>query len=265
MPGVGALFPRPVEAIHQIEVTTWCNLRCKYCPYPKQEKLRGQPKMMMEMAVFERALEWAVELNGRYLPNVVEFDLLTRTRDGSLDVPRPHQPSPMMAELSLTGIGEGLMHPDFVTMVRLAREALGADCPIVFSTNGILLDDTMASRLAPYHPMVYVSLHRPEKAGHAIEAAKKYGILAGYNPSPATSAFDWAGQVDWFVSHERTPCEYLRSGWGVVLVDGRITTCCLDASALGVVGHVDDPIGSVSIEPFSLCPKCSYSVPEVLA
>lgn len=263
------MFPRPVEAIHQIEVTTWCNLRCKYCPYPIQERLRGQKKMHMDLAVFERALEWAVQLNGRYTPSRPDLDLAAAATVQAGRTPTfPSAPTaldPAMAELSLTGVGEGLMHPEFVTMVRLAREALGPDAPIVFSTNGLLLDDEYATRLAPFHPMVYVSLHRPEKAGHAIEAAKRHGILAGYNPSPATSAFDWAGQVDWFVSHDRTPCEYLRAGWAVVLVDGRITTCCLDASAKGVVGHVDDPVGSAAIAPFSLCESCSYSVPEVLA
>ena len=218
----------------------------------------------MSMDVFERSLEWAVALNGRYLVKQ-EAPMDLRDTDIGRWTKSIRQPNGVMAELSLTGIGECFLHPDFVTMVRLAREAMGPDCPIVFSTNGILLTDEMAARLAPFHPQVYVSLHRPEKAGHAIQAAKKYGILAGYNPSPATSAFDWAGQVDWFVSHPRVPCDYLKLGWAVVLVDGRITTCCLDASAKGVVGHVDDPIGSAAIEPFELCPKCSYSVPTELA
>lgn len=229
-------YPRPIASIHQIEVTTHCNLRCKYCPYPKQEQLRNQAKMHMEWFVFERAMKWAQRLNGN--------------RD----------------ELSLTGIGEALMHPEFVRMLAYAREKLPEN-PLVFSTNGILLSDELCREIAPYRPMIFVSLHRPEKAGHAIEAARRHGLLAGYNPSPATSAFDWAGQVDWFVSAPATPCEYLRSGWAVVLVDGRITTCCLDASAKGVVGHVDDPIESLSragtgLKPFELCASCHMTIPN---
>ena len=215
----------------------------------------------MTMPMFERALEWVVALNGRFLPDKPLY-VDPATGEAILD---PGETNPMMAELSLTGIGEALLHPLFPDMLAMARDALGPHAPLVFSTNGILLTDQYAERIAPYQPLVYVSLHRPEKAGHAIEAAKRHGILAGYNPSPATSAMDWAGQVDWFVSHDPAPCEFLRSGWGVVLVDGRITTCCLDASALGVVGHVDDEIGSANIKPFSLCSTCSYTVPTELA
>jgi hypothetical protein len=215
--------------------------------------------MDMTMETFERALEWVRELNGRYVPEVEDV-MLGRT---VVTEAGAHTAGfdPAMAELSLTGVGEALMHPQFVDMLALARDAVGPHTPLVFSTNGILLTDELCERIAPYEPLVYVSLHRPEKAGHAIQAAKKHGILAGYNPSPATSAFDWAGQVDWFVSHDPTPCEFLKSGWAVVLVDGRITTCCLDASAKGVVGHVDDEIGSAAIAPFSLCDTCSFTVP----
>jgi len=112
---------------------------------------------------------------------------------------------------------------------------------------------------------VFVSLHRPEKAGPAINAAKRHGILADFNPSAATSSFDWAGLIDWEVSAPRTTCEYLRSGWGVVLSDGRVTTCCLDATGAGVVGHVDDEIGSLALAPWGDekvgCAACHMTVP----
>ncbi|HEV8642064.1 MAG TPA: hypothetical protein VGV13_13270 [Methylomirabilota bacterium] len=123
----------------------------------------------------------------------------------------------------------------------------------------------LCAALAPYRPQIHVSLHRPEKAGPAIEAAKRHGLLGGLNPAPMTRAFDWAGQVDWFVSAPPMVCEFLRSGWGMALVDGRITTC-LDASAKGVIGHVDDPFESLTrpgtgLAPFSLCSPCHMQVP----
>jgi hypothetical protein len=196
--------------------------------------------MHMTRATFERALDWCVALNDR--------------RDDR------------MGELSLTGIGEALLHPEFVDFVALAHKRLPGH-PLVFSTNGLLLTEDLCAQLAPYRPKIFISLHRPEKAGLAIQAAKRYGLFEMANPAPVLSAFDWAGQVkNWFVSAPPMVCDYLKLGWGVVLVDGRITTCCLDASGKGVVGHVDDPIESLTTEgtglkPYELCQSCHMQVP----
>jgi hypothetical protein len=222
-------YPRPVEEVHQIEVTTFCNLRCVYCPSPKLEQHRGQPKRHMDLAVFERALWWA-----RRLPN--------------------------QGELSITGIGETLLHPQWQELMAMARRALPTNF-INFSTNGLLLDDAACEVLKRHRIQVYVSLHRPEKAGPAIEAARRAGIYLQENASAATSAFDWAGQVPWHVSAPAAPCEWLKRGWVNILVDGRISTCCLDAAGAGVVGHVDDDVGSVSVKPYSLCDGCHLVVP----
>lgn len=224
-------YPRPVTSVHQIEVTTLCNLRCVYCPSPRLEQHRGQPKQHMTLDVFERALAWARHF----------------AREGT------------QGELSLTGIGETLLHPDWQTMVRLAREAL-PDSFINFSTNGLLLDDEACEFLASQRCAVFVSLHRPEKAGPAIEAAKRHGILMTHNASAAISSFDWAGQVDWHVSAPRSPCEWLRDGWCAVLVDGRVTRCCLDAAGSGAFAHVDDDPAGVVTSPWSLCESC-HQVP----
>ena len=222
------VYPRPVTSIKQIEVTTHCNLRCVYCPSPNLPR----PYQHMEMATYRRALVWADYFQ----------------RQGTQD------------ELSLTGIGEGLMHPDIIEMVALAREMLPHN-RIVIATNGLLLDDEMARNLAPYRPQMWVSNHRPEAAGPAIEAARRWGILGGKNDAFATSALDWAGQVEWFVSAPQTICEFLRTGWGVVMDSGKITTCCLDATGEGAVGHVNDEPGTAFMKPYSLCRSCYQEVP----
>ena len=221
-------YPRPVTSIKQIEVTTFCNLRCVYCPSPNLPR----PYHHMDMEIFKRALVWA------------KYYLDQGTQD----------------ELSLTGIGEGLMHPNIVEMVKLSRETLPYN-RIVIATNGILLDDEMAAALAPYSPQMWVSMHRPEVAGPAIEVAKRHGIYGGMNSSFATSALDWAGQVDWFVSAPPTKCEFLRTGWGVVLSEGILTTCCLDATGEGIVGHVNDDPGTAYMKPYSLCKSCYMETP----
>ncbi len=149
----------------------------------------------------------------------------------------------------------------------MAREAL-PDSFICFSTNGLLLDDEACAHLRDHRVAVFVSLHRPEKAGPAINAARRAGILADTNASAATSSFDWAGLLadKWAVTAPTTACAYLRHGWGVVLADGRVTACCLDATGAGVVGHVDDRIGSLSIGPWGDekvgCEACHERVPD---
>ena len=135
--------------------------------------------------------------------------------------------------------------------------------PIVFSTNGLpSFTEEIAKACKKYNVEVMISLHRPEVAGRAIQMAQELGILKYVNNSFATEAFDWAGQVDWFVSVKKEViCEYLRSGWGVILFDGQITTCCLDSENKGVVGTVWDEPGSLELEPYSLCQSCHMTVP----
>jgi len=217
-----------LSRIHQIEVTTRCNLRCVYCPHPQMSR----PKIDMDMATFGRALAWV-----RY------FRVLGT------------QP-----ELSLTGIGEGLLHPRIIEMMGMARDAIG-DGMLLFATNGINMTSSMASGLRASNPIVYISLHRPEVAGPAIEACKSAGLRHVVNDQFATSAIDWAGQVDWHVSHRPQVCQYLAQGWGAVMVDGGITRCCMDSTGEGVYGHVNDEPSQLAVRPFVLCRSCSLTVP----
>lgn len=229
-------YPRPVRDIHQIELSSRCNLKCKYCVHFPE------------------------------LPRAKE-DMSEDTFCHALDLIRFYVRQGTQTELSLTGIGEAMLHERFVEYATRAREVVGFGRSLVITTNGILLTDSMAAALAPLRPHVFISLHRPEKAGLAIEIAKKHGIYAGSNNSFATSSFNWAGgQKNWFVSAPRIPCEYLRSGWAVILVDGRVTTCCLDADGSGTVGTVLDNPETLMLKPWNSdkgagCSTCHMDVP----
>ena len=224
-------YPRVVTSLHQIEITSRCNLTCKYCPSPKLQR----PKVDMDMATYKRALEW------------VNYYVLRGTQ----------------GELNLAGIGESTMHPDFVEYVRLARGAVGPGGRLVLATNGLLITDEMVAALKPFNPLIWVSLHRPEKAGPAIEVLKKYGLLSGVSGDPSYAAIDWAGQVEgWFVSAQKGVCDWLKSGWTMVMADGRLSTCCLDASGAGVIGHVNNQVGDAGVSPYGLCSGCHLSVPN---
>lgn len=220
----------PLRSLHQIEVTSHCNLRCVYCPSPNL----GRPKLHMERSTFLRALEW------------VKRFVATNSQ----------------GELNLAGIGESTMHPDFVEYVKLAREALGWEQRICFATNGLLMTREMAAQLAPYKPTVWVSMHRPEKAKGAIDALREFGLLESPSCDAAYAAVDWARQVDWKFTADTfgDACPWKKRGWAFVLADGRISTCCFDADGSGVVGHVNDEIGSVSGKPYRLCKDCHQDV-----
>ena len=227
-------FPRPIISLHQLEITSRCNLRCVYCPSPSivAGKYPNRPAGDMSRELFLRSLEW-----------VKAFVAAGTQR-----------------ELNLAGIGESTMHPDFVDFVRLAREAVGPVVKIIFATNGLIHDEAMVRAIAPYSPQVFVSLHRPEKAGRAIEVYRKYGLLAGASADPSISPNSWAGQVDWIDSGQRMRCQWLQDGKAMVMADGRITVCCLDASGAGVIGHVRDEIGTARSKPFNLCTGCYQDI-----
>lgn len=222
-------FPRPITRIHQIELSSRCNLACVYCPHPTMQRA----KIDMDAQTFGRCLEWV-----RYFAE---------------------QGNSNQTELSLTGIGEALLHPQFIDILQWTRDEFYGE--LLFSTNGLLITDEICEALSRYNVTTYVSLHRPEAAGPAIAKLRRHGVTHHVNAGFATSALNWAGTVDWHVSAPRTECQYLKQGWGTVLADGSITTCCMDSEGLGIVGHVNDEIGSLALKPFDLCKSCHLRVP----
>lgn len=238
-------YPRPISSVHQIEIASACNLKCRYCPSrimdkPVEDGGFGRPKQFMTREDFCRALEWAQHFEAQNT----------------------------QGELAITGIGESLLHPEFADFIRLAREALPSNL-ITFSTNGILVTEKLCEEIAPYNPRAFVSLHRPERAKHAVDLFRRYGLLEGTNIAFATDAFNWAGGLDWEVSipEDTVVCEYLRAGWAVVLADGRFSACCLDASGASSLATIWDEIGSAQTAPWGdeatgqSCDACHMRVP----
>jgi uncharacterized radical SAM superfamily Fe-S cluster-containing enzyme len=218
----------PIRHIHQIELTSRCNLACRYCPSPKLPR----PKVDMDEETFKAALYWArffVERNG------------------------PH-------EINLAGIGESTLHPRLVEFVALARAYMGPHQDILFASNGVTMTDDLAKQLAPYRPRIWISLHRPEKAGPAVEILKRYGLIAGVSADPSVSATNWAGQVKWHVSVERRECTWVKGGKVIVFADGRVSRCSYDASGIGVIATVKDDLEQFQTSPYDLCKTCDQDV-----
>lgn len=215
----------PISAVHQIEMTSRCNLRCRYCVHPTMPRA----KQDMDEDTYVKSLDWARQ-----------FALRGTQR-----------------ELNLAGIGESTIHPQFIRFLELARYSMPTGFRITVTTNGVAVTEDMVREMAKYSPSVFVSLHRPEKAGPAIELFKKYQMLEGASADPSIAAINWAGQVKWHVSvMQRRDCSWMREGKVMVMADGRITRCSLDGSGAGVLGTINDDLLSLRTNPYSLCESC---------
>lgn len=215
----------PIRDLHQIEITSRCNLRCVYCVHPKMARVKSD----MDERTFLAALSWAQ----RFVAAGTQ------------------------RSLNLAGIGESTLHPEFVRYVNLAREHVGDGCDLVLATNGLLMTDDLAAAIAPTGVRVYVSLHRPEKAGPAIEALRRAGILAGVSTDPATAATDWAGQVKWHRSAApERQCMWVTGGAVFCMSDGRVTQCSFDGTGDEPIGSVFDDLAELHCRPYRLCPSC---------
>lgn len=219
----------PLRRLHQIEMTSHCNLKCQYCPSPKLKRT----KMHMDFSVFQLAIKWVQHFVNEH----------------------------GQEEVNLAGIGESTMHPRFIEFLRYARLYLGPDIRIVLATNGVLMTDDLAMAMKPWNPDVFVSLHQPVKAGPAVECLRRAGLLAGVSNDPSIAATNWAGQVKWHNSAQpNRPCPWVREGKTMVMSDGRLTTCSFDASGIGVIGHISDDLTKIQTKPYSLCRTCDQDV-----
>lgn len=219
----------PIREIHEIELSSRCSLSCRYCPHPKLER----PKADMSWETFERTLEH------------VAFYVKQETQ----------------GEVSLTGIGEAILHPRFIEAVFRVRETIGRR-NIVLSTNGVDMTPEIAEVLARLGVITFVSTHRPEKAAPAWEMLKKAGAVGGLNHAFVDSSIDWAGQVNWHVSGPKHECTYLKAGWAVVRQDGSVNACCMDAHSKHRLASVWDEPGTLRTRAIGLCANCHLTVPE---
>lgn len=228
MTTIARRFTFEVRQVHQVEITSRCNLRCVYCVH------RSMPRSKADMSrdVYLEALKWA----------------------------RRFVDAGTQGSLNLAGIGESTLHPDFVEYVHLAREQLGDGAQLVLATNGLLMTDDVAAAIAPARPSVYVSMHRPEKAGPAIEALRRAGILSGVSADPSIAATDWAGQVKWHTSAPSRECMWVRGGQLFVMSDGRLSTCSLDGQGEETLGTIWDDLTQIRTKPYFLCPSCDQSL-----
>ena len=224
-----------IQTINTIELTSICNNKCRYCPAKDQHKYREVGHMNRE--VFEAAVE-----------KVLYF-----CRQGT------------QKELNLFGVGEPTLHPHLVEFIDYARTTLPFKQPLHINTNGKTMTRELALRIKNAGiTSIDVTVHD----GHYYEAVKairimaELGILFKISVDPVVGPNNWAGQVDWFDPHYSSPCPWIGRGQGVVLSNGDITRCCIDAFAKGIMGNIlKDDIAKMNVDAFALCNKCHHTDP----
>jgi hypothetical protein len=219
----------PLRDLHQIELTSRCNLKCAYCVSPTLKR----PKIDMSQETFAKALKWLV-----YFVEHLGQE-----------------------EINIAGIGESTIHPQFIPMLKAVRLAIGPDVRIVMATNGKAMTADLADAMKPWNPRVFVSMHQPVFAKKAFDVLRRAELLDGVSADPTMFATDWAGQIkNWTVTANHGPCDWVRGGKFMVMSDGRLTRCSFDGTGVGVFGTLDDDLTQLQTTPYALCRACHLDV-----
>lgn len=218
-----------IRSISQVEITSRCNLRCKYCPHPKMQREKAD----MSEDVFERVLYWLREFKQQ--------------------------------NVNLHHFGESTLHPRFIEWVDRITDVIPE---ARVSSNGVGVTRDMVKGLKEAGlTCLALSVHRPEVVQKVAEYCVDEGLPYEWASGPLSAPHNWAGQVEgrnseWSKSYV---CNFLLSQECVVLADGRIATCCIDAEGISATqGTVFDDLRQMSLTPFSLCKSCHHQIPAGL-
>lgn len=222
-------LPRRVHSIHQIEISSRCNFRCKYCVH----KNMPREKKDMSFDLFCKVLD------------KVDFFVKSGTQH----------------EINLAGIGESTLNPDFVKMVKETRKRF-PNTLIIMATNGKNITEELAKSIELYYPKIVVSIHNQAIGGQAIQILKKYNLLGGISFDPSINPNNWAGQVDWPCENKKTfPCPWIRTGRVFVDSNGNILRCCLDSTGESFLAHISEiNPNKIKTDPWKLCKNCYQTI-----
>lgn len=209
--------------MHQIEITSRCNRACAYCIHRSMPR----PKQDMSEETFRAVIGWAKRLN------------------------KPGD------EVNLAGVGESLLHPQFVQFITFARQEL-SEARFVLATNGEAMTTEIADAMWRNAVFAWVTLHDMQAATPAVRMLVERRILGGISIHPALESINWAGQVEWPVMACRTVCEWRLREWLFVASDGSVLQCCQDGIGGSKLGTIDDDLAVMTPRRHSLCDKCNW-------
>ena len=224
-----------IATINSIEVSSLCDNACEYCPCKEQgnHRLVG----LMPVEVFQKAIEW------------VSYFCKKGTQ----------------LELNLFGVGEPTLHPKIVEMVAYARAMLPFKQLLHLNTNGNRMTEDLALKLMDAGiSQIDITGHDHRATAKTIKIFQKVGIKFNISYDFVFHPNNWAGQVpDWFAAdYNLGDCPWLSRGQAMVMSDGSLTTCCIDAFGKNVFGTIHDDLSTMEINESNLCGKCHHTVPQ---
>lgn len=228
-----------LKTITTIELSSACNLACKYCINRLITKNSDRTPGIMADAVFERSLHWLDKL----------------CRAGT------------QKEVNLNGNGESTLDPSLIKRIGMVREVVGQNRRVSFCTNGVNMNSEFAQALKGSGiNNVDVSPHSAYHARRAISYLIDAGHTVICTPGAIIQTHNWAGQLE----PEHTVrcrliirCDPLIEGRGYIQSEGSVTPCCYDYRNLGTFGHVEeDDLDQKPIAPYELCKTCHQQIPN---
>jgi organic radical activating enzyme len=215
--------------IYQLELSSFCNMSCSYCPHPTMVR----PKGFMSEKVLMACINTAVRAGATHLV--------------------------------LHHFGEPLMHPELLDRLKLIADA---GLSIQFSTNTILLEkvwntlvlcDAPITVMIAFHKWVNepVSVYNSAIEHLVMKASgTNLTIVPAYSYKNHTYEIHrWAkGDTD---SWDVNQCPFVKYNLAVVLWNGDIAACCVDHEGKTVTYNIlDDASVKHMTQTWAACASC---------
>lgn len=215
--------------IYQVELSSYCNMKCSYCPHPSMKR----PKGNMSAETLARSIE------------------LIRSRGRS--------------RIVLHHFGEPLLHP---RLGERLRQVVASGLEMQLSTNGLLLERmwTLLTELdTPVFVMISIHQWVDQPESEYLRALEHWTreaegtcvtVLPAYNLKGGRYTLHrWAeGQRQaWDVE----TCPFIEQNFGVVLWNGDIATCCVDHEGITARYNILEADLSKHVSrPWQACSTC---------